>query len=542
MARGGMGVVYRARQASLKRDVAVKMILGGELAGDEIVQRFRAEAEAAAQLRHPGIVAIHEIGEHLGQPYFSMEFVEGESLGSIVDRGARPGRRAARYVREIADAVHYAHEHGVLHRDLKPSNVLIDVEDRARVTDFGLAKRIEGSELRTVTGAVMGTPSYMSPEQALGDNERVGPRSDVYSIGAVLYELLTGVVLFRADTPLRTLRLVVEHEPPSPRVLSPAVPQALDVICMKCLAKQPERRYATAGALADDLGRFLDREPIAARGAAFPVRLWGWARKHPWTLAAVTCSIGAALAVLAYALSAELGYWRLAAEDPAAHEARLLAAREQPLPGDPLLEMWVFVGLFWAVGLGFSKSERALRMRRNPVWPWSMAALGLVALALAAIGAKELIDQHVWRDRFEGPSFAYFFEIASTWAYPALFSLMGPLVLARAVSLHDVRASGATLDLSEEQEEELSELLTSGGKIGFRKRLRLARQRYVEWTGADAHHASLVLRELWSQEHALRPDRVPPRRDWISRALLGAAVFVGEIALIAILLAAVTGS
>jgi eukaryotic-like serine/threonine-protein kinase len=230
IARGGMGVVYRARQVSLNRTVVIKMILAGPLATPAFIRRFRLEAEAAANLRHPNIVTIYEVGEHEGQHYFSMEYVEGRSLAALAQEHPLPGPRAAAYVRTTAEAIQYAHDHGILHRDLKPSNVLIDLSDRPRITDFGLAKKMEGGDDLTATGAVLGTPSYMPPEQAASRPE-AGPPADVYSLGAILYELLTGRPPFKAATPLETLRQVLESEPVPLRQLNPSIPVDLETIC-----------------------------------------------------------------------------------------------------------------------------------------------------------------------------------------------------------------------------------------------------------------------------------------------------------------------
>jgi len=307
LARGGMGVVYKARQVKLNRIVAVKMILAGQLASPAAVQRFYAEAEAAAGLDHPNIVAIHQVGEHEGQHYFSMDYVDGKSLAAIVRERPLAPMQAARYVNIIAAAIQHAHDKGILHRDLKPSNVLIDRADQPRVTDFGLAKRHEGGEVArsersegrdpdgqharrfaqgvppkadlTATGQVLGTPGYMPPEQARG--ERVGPWADVYSLGAILYELLTGRAPFVAGNMLDTLAKVLNEEPVSPRRLQPGVPRDLETICLKCLQKEPAARYASAEALAEDLRRCQAGEPIVARPVGRVERAVKWARRHP---------------------------------------------------------------------------------------------------------------------------------------------------------------------------------------------------------------------------------------------------------------------
>jgi hypothetical protein len=265
LGRGGMGVVYQARQKSLDRVVALKMILPGPVANAEDLQRFRTEANATARLQHANIVTVHEVGEENGQHYYTMDFINGPSLAQRLHDGPLPGRVAARYAVTIARAVHHAHRHGILHRDLKPSNILLDEDDQPHVTDFGLAKRLGGDSSQTRTGAVMGTPSYMAPEQAAGRNKELTAACDVYGTGAILYELLTGRPPFRSDTPLDTLNCVLEQEPVPPRLLNPKVDHDLETICLKCLEKEPHCRYESAEALADDLERYLNGEAISAR-------------------------------------------------------------------------------------------------------------------------------------------------------------------------------------------------------------------------------------------------------------------------------------
>ncbi len=370
IARGGMGVVHKARQLSLNRIVALKMILGGGLAGSAQVQRFRAEAQAVAELRHPDIVAIHEVGEHEGQLYFSMDYIEGRDLDAVIlDFGFRNSdfRRSGRWMQTVAEAVHYAHQHGILHRDLKPANIIIDQDDRPHVTDFGLAKRLvvppsgghasgvpgataisDGQPAKagttnktdcdrpaslglgtgrspvsaaavppdgplssaasatpdapragtargpgpdspfsifssplTLSGQVLGSPSYLSPEQAEGKRGTVGVASDVYSLGAVLYHLLTGRPPFQGETLTALLRQVIETDPVAPRLLNPSIPRDLETICLKCLEKQPRRRYSSAQELAEELGRFLADQPIRARPVKRAERAWRWCRRNP---------------------------------------------------------------------------------------------------------------------------------------------------------------------------------------------------------------------------------------------------------------------
>ncbi|HSU56829.1 MAG TPA: protein kinase [Candidatus Dormibacteraeota bacterium] len=277
IARGGMGVVFKARQRKLDRIVAVKVILAGEFASREQALRFRAEAEAAARLQHPNIVSIHETGEQDGQPYFSMEYVEGGNLATLVCEKPLPAKRAADYVKTIAGAIHYAHEQGILHRDLKPSNILIDAADQPHITDFGLAKWMQRESFLTLTGEAMGSPSFMPPEQAGGKGVKAGRYSDVYGMGAILYFLLTGRPPFVAGSVAETMHHVLNSEVVSPRLLNPAVPPGLATICLTCLEKEPAKRYQTAQQLADELGRFLNDEPILAHplsGTIFETTLW----------------------------------------------------------------------------------------------------------------------------------------------------------------------------------------------------------------------------------------------------------------------------
>lgn len=281
IACGGMGVVYKARQGSLNRVVALKMLPGGPFAQQEAKQRFKREAQAAAKLRHPNIVAVHEVGEDEGHAYFSMDFVEGRSLAELVRDQPLSGRRAASYAKSIGEAVAYAHQEGILHRDLKPSNVLVDAEDRIHITDFGLAKDLGSDQELTRTGQVLGSPGYLPPEQINARVEALGPTCDVYSLGALLYHLLTGRQPFLADTLAETLRQVSEVEPVSPQQLNPAVPGDLATICLKCLAKEPRHRYSTAWALAQELGRFLEGKPILARPLGASERVWRWCRRNP---------------------------------------------------------------------------------------------------------------------------------------------------------------------------------------------------------------------------------------------------------------------
>ena len=308
ISRGGMGVVYRARQTSLGRIVALKMILAGPFASKEIIQRFRGEVTAAALLQHPNIVAIHDVGIHDGQHYFSMDFVEGQNLSQLVGNRPLPPAKAARYVRLIAEAIHYAHQQGILHRDLKPSNVLVDAHDQPRITDFGLAKRLEGDISITLTGQMLGSPNFMPPEQASAQRGKVGRHSDVYGLGAILYHLLTARPPFQAESFESVIHQLLNTEPVSPRLLNSSVPPDLETICVKCLQKEPSRRYQSAQELADELGRFLRQEPIHARPITRAERVWRWCQRKP----ALAGLILALHLVLALGLIGVLWEWRRA--------------------------------------------------------------------------------------------------------------------------------------------------------------------------------------------------------------------------------------
>ena len=316
LARGGMGIVYLGRQTSLDRRVAVKLLLYGGFSSPAFVERFRTEAAAAARLQHPGIVAIYEIGEHEGHHFFSMEYVPGENLAQRTARQPPAPLEAAEILREVAEAVHFAHTQGILHRDLKPANILLDLSGRVRVTDFGLAKRLDRDSELTTTGEVLGSPCFMAPEQVAGNSERVGIGADVYGLGAMLYYLLTGRPPLQAATVAATLALVVRGEPVSPRNLNPSVPRDLETICLKCLSKAHTGRYATADALAADLGRFLQGEPILARPVGLPERFWRWSRRRP----ALAGLMGASFALV---LTLALGGWAYGRQRERAPPARV---------------------------------------------------------------------------------------------------------------------------------------------------------------------------------------------------------------------------
>jgi serine/threonine protein kinase/Flp pilus assembly protein TadD len=281
--RGGQGVVYRAHQKSLNRTVALKMISVGSWATEAHLKRFRREAEAAASLEHPGIVPIYEVGERDGSCYFSMRFVEGGQLDQVIKREPMSIRQAAELISKVARTVHYAHEHGILHRDIKPGNILLDAKGQPLLTDFGLARLVEAESTVTRTKEVMGTPSYMAPEQAMGNNAAVSSATDVYGLGAVLYQLLTGHPPFAGGTTYETIKLVLDTEPRQPRLLNPKIDRELSTICLKCLEKDPKRRYSSALALAEDLEHWLKHEPIQARRTGIFTRGRKWVRRNPST-------------------------------------------------------------------------------------------------------------------------------------------------------------------------------------------------------------------------------------------------------------------
>src|SRR5437762_2372111 len=294
--RGGQGVVYRARQKSLNRTVALKVIGLGHWATEAHVKRFRLEAEAAASLEHPCIVPIHEVGERDGSCYFSMKFIEGGQLDEVVRQTPMSIRHAAELIAKVARIVHYAHEHGILHRDIKPGNILLDQKGEPHLTDFGLARLVETESTMTRTLEVLGTPSYMAPEQAMGNNSAVSSATDVYGLGAVFYQLLTGQPPFAGGATYETIKLLLDTEPKQPRLLNPKIDRDLSTICLKCLEKEPKRRYSSALALAEDLERWLKHEPIQARRIGVFTRGKKWLRRNPTSalLAASLVALAAA--------------------------------------------------------------------------------------------------------------------------------------------------------------------------------------------------------------------------------------------------------
>ena len=335
LGRGGMGVVYQARQVSLNRPVALKMIKAGVLADEVDLRRFQNEAEAVALLDHPGIVAVYEVGEHDGQRYFSMKLVEGGNLADRLDEFKDSPKAVAALLAEVAEAVHHAHMRGILHRDLKPANILVDVEGHPHVTDFGLAKRVEDDAGMTLSGAILGTPSYMAPEQAVGRRRgSITTATDVYGLGAVLYALLASRPPFAGDSVIDTLAMVRDRAPEPPHKLNARVPRDLETICLKCLEKDARRRYSSAQAVADDLHRWLENRAISARPVGSLERLGLWARRRP-AVASLTAAVvlAAVLGVAAVIAVQEQANGRLQRQEPRAGRREGAGrGREDPRP------------------------------------------------------------------------------------------------------------------------------------------------------------------------------------------------------------------
>jgi len=327
LGRGGMGVVYRALQTGLGRTVALKMILAGEHAGRDQLSRFQNEAEAVGRLQHPNIVQIHEVGEHDGLPYFSMEFVAAGNLASKLAGTPQPARDAAALVQTLAHAVHAAHECGVIHRDLKPDNVLLTANGVPKIADFGLAKMMDEGTRKTQTGLPLGTPSFMAPEQARGESAAICPATDVYALGAILYEMLTGRPPFRGTSALETVRQVIAEDPLPPHRLQSKVPRDLETICLRCLEKRSEQRYATAAQLADELHRFLLGAPILARPSNVWTRAVKLTRRRPAiaTLLAISTVAVGALIVMGATYSGRLFQANVTLENEMAKNQRLLS-------------------------------------------------------------------------------------------------------------------------------------------------------------------------------------------------------------------------
>jgi serine/threonine-protein kinase len=325
LGHGGMGIVYKAKDEKLGRVVALKMILARHYISDQILTRFQAEAEAVAQLQHPNIVQLHDHGQHDNLPYFTLEFMAGGSLNERLKNGAVPPKEAAQLVEQLARGMQYAHQAGFIHRDLKPHNILLAADGTPKISDFGLVKRAETDQALTQTGDAMGTPAYMAPEQALGETKRVGPAADVYALGAILYECLTGKPPFQGKTRADIHHQVIHSDPASPRRDNPRLPRDLETICLKCLQKDPQKRYASAEALANDLRRFQNHEPIRARAVGRAERFAKWIRRQPAAAALLALGTVCALAVVAITV----WYIRDQADRQTQEDARKLETAER---------------------------------------------------------------------------------------------------------------------------------------------------------------------------------------------------------------------
>jgi WD40 repeat protein len=404
IARGGMGVVYRARQLSLNRLVAVKVLPGGQQAQASYIKRFRREAEAAASLNHPNIVAIHEVGEHDGQLFFSMALIEGRSLAELIRDRPLPARQAAQLLRTIATAIAFAHGRRVLHRDLKPSNVVLDNLGAPHITDFGLAKRADADGNLTVTDEVLGSPNYMAPEQADPDLGPTTPASDLYSLGAMLYHLLVGRPPFLAETVPQTLRLAAEGGPVSPHLLNPEVPRDLETICLKCLETDPRHRYASAQEMADELDRFLRNEPIRARPIGAMAKTGRWCRRKP----ALASAIGVvASLVLVVAIGSPLALVRIQREREVSESARRqeAASRRRAQAAEQEAKEQLYTALVEQAHASVRSGEIGQRLRALDAIRRAAAISNTVELRREALSALALPDLRFEREWPAGAEF-----------------------------------------------------------------------------------------------------------------------------------------
>jgi len=404
IARGGMGIVYRARQVSLNRLVAVKVLPGGHFAHAAFIKRFRREAEVAASLNHPNIVAIHEVGEQDGQLYFSMDLIEGRSLADVIRDNPLPAGQAASMIHCIAEAVAFAHGRRLLHRDLKPSNVLLDELGTPHITDFGLAKRADGDVDLTLTGQILGSPKYMAPEQA---EPKLGPAtaaSDVYSLGAMLYHLLTGLPPFMGETVTHTLRLVVESEPVPPHLLRPGVPRDLEIICLKCLEKDPSLRYPSARELADELARVERHEPIHARPVGPLARIIRWCRRKP-ALAFVSSIVAILLLVLA--IGSPIAIMRIRGERESSERARNkeTVSRIRAIAAERKVRQQLYTALTQQAHASVRSREIGQRLQALDAIRRAATISNSVELRREALSALALPDLGFERELAAGPEF-----------------------------------------------------------------------------------------------------------------------------------------
>ncbi|MCX6910251.1 MAG: serine/threonine-protein kinase, partial [Verrucomicrobia bacterium] len=461
---------------------------------------------SAANLQHPNIVAIHEIGEHNGQHYFSMDYVEGKNLAELTGGQPMQPHRAAGYVKTIAEAIHFANQRGTLHRDLKPQNVIIDRADRPRITDFGLAKQTQRESSLTQTGVVMGSPSYMPPEQATGRHDQVGPHSDVYSLGAILYELLTGRPPFLAETAMATMMKVVEQEPDSPRKLNPNVPADLETICLKCLEKRPERRYPSARALAEELDRFLKGEPIQARPASALRKAVSWSRRHRNVMTAAVSAVILLLVGLAYGLWQQTQYltWLNA------HPGHVKA------PGSRTA--WMKTGGFGAFGFMFLIYAFAFYRKLSRRLPWNkmgehsslfaphypiaprltalFCAIGAAGIAGSLFYSAKAIEGFVWEGYFSG-------TLLIGVIYPSFFfglRLLTMVIREQAGATFGLQPTGGVTELPPEQAAAIHNALFAGRKD---QAIKL----YREATGTRLSHAKIQIEMLATKLYGEQPEK-----------------------------------
>jgi eukaryotic-like serine/threonine-protein kinase len=534
IAHGGMGAVYRARQLSLNRMVAIKVLLAGHFANETFNRRFRREAEAAASLNHPNIVSIYEVGEHDGRPYFSMELIEGRSLAELTRDNPLSARQAAALVKTIAEAVHYAHERGLLHRDLKPSNVLVDASGVPHVTDFGLAKRFDagGSSAGldgagepagddgensvpsaaetesaggpapsktgrpaldeiTVTGQVLGTPNYMPPEQADPKRGQTAAASDVYSLGAILYQLIAGRPPFLADTLTQTLRLVTETEPVPPRMLNPGVPRDLETICAKCLEKNPRHRYASTQELAEELDRFLRDEPIRARPVGPIARLARWCRRRP--ALALSLGVGGAL-LLVIAIGSPIAVVRINGERNRAEAARKeeSALRIRAEAAEHATARQLYAALLGQARATVRSGEMGQRVRALDAVEQAAAISNTVELRREVFAALALPDLRFEREASFGSDVS-FVQLDPPLERVALGRGKGPVEI-RAVSDNRLLAA---LPASTNLATFLAEWSSDGSFLAVKRDYSVSGQRadWEVWNVAEARRV-LLLRDI----------------------------------------------
>ena len=487
IARGGMGVVYKARHTGLDRVVALKMIRSGILATPKDVERFQREARSAAKLHHPNIVTIHDIGEQAGQHYYTMDYVPGENLAERARTRPFSPRQAAEITAAVAGAIHCAHQQGVLHRDIKPANVILTPNQQPRVLDFGLALILTDDSDLTQTGTPVGSPAYMPPEQAAGQTRRIDARSDVYSLGAMLYELLTGRPPFQAATTLETLQLVIANEAVSPRRLNPALPRDLETICLKCLEKAPNRRYQTARELADELDRFLKDEPIRARPISSPARLMRWCRRKP----ALAASLGAGIVLmLVIAIGSPIAVVRInaARQQEAALRARAESAERET-------EQQLYSALLEQARSTVRSGELGHRVHTLDAVRRAAAISNTVELRHEAFAALGLLDLRFQRELPTGPD--------CTMA--ALDAKFERLAVGRGSNAVEIRAASDQALLATLSPSTGEEFATDGKWSADGRFLAVRRSSRRVQTSTSLAHV-----EIWNVESGRRVLSLPP--------------------------------